>query len=164
MLMSESLEIAETVRVAMLERYGEEEITERFTNFDTICSATQERQDAIMALLEKDLDIMLVIGGYNSSNTNNLAEIASRKVPTYHIDNGASILDGNRIRHKPVGAREPIEEVGWLGEGKITIGVTAGASTPNNEIGVAILRILETLGLPAPEGISEAPAAPATQR
>ena len=164
MLMSESLEIAEAVRMAMLDRYGEGGTAERFTNFDTICSATQERQDAIITLLEKDLDLMVVIGGYNSSNTNNLAEIASRKVPTYHIDNGVSILDGNRIRHKPVGTREPIEEEGWLGDGKLAIGVTAGASTPNNEIGSAIMRILDTLGLPLPEGINEAPAAPASRQ
>ena len=164
MLMSESLEIAEAVRRAMMDRYGEEGTAERFTNFDTICSATQERQDAINGLLEHELDLIVVIGGYNSSNTNNLAEIAGRKVPTYHIENGISILDGNRIRHKPVGTGEPVETAGWLRKGPLTIGMTAGASTPNNEIGAAIARILETLDLPIPEGISGTPAAPATPR
>jgi 4-hydroxy-3-methylbut-2-enyl diphosphate reductase len=154
MLMSESLEIAVEVRRAMVDRYGEEETAVRFRNFDTICSATQERQDAILDLLEKPLDLMMVIGGYNSSNTNNLADIANRRVTTYHIDNAGSILPGNRIRYKPAGERETRELDDWLPDGPVAVGVTAGASTPNNEIGAAILRILETRDLTVPEEIS----------
>jgi 4-hydroxy-3-methylbut-2-enyl diphosphate reductase len=151
MLMSESLAIAERLRQAMVERYEEQETGQRFRNFETICSATQERQDAILKLLEKPLDLMVVIGGYNSSNTNNLAEIASRSVKTYHVDNAGSILTDNRIRHKPVGTKESIVEEGWLSSGPLILGMTAGASTPNNEIGAAIVRILETVGLPVPD-------------
>ena len=153
MLMTESLEIAETVRRAMVDRWGEEETAERFTNFDTICSATQDRQDAIQRLLEKPLDSMVVIGGYNSSNTSNLANIASQEVTTYHIDGAGNIELDNRIRHKPAGEKEEVASEGWLHPG-MTLGLTAGASTPNNEIGAAIQRILKSLDLPEPEGLT----------
>ena len=86
MLSSESLEIGEMFRAAMRDRYGEAELAARFRAFDTICSATQDRQDAVIALLdEQPLDLMLVIGGYNSSNTCNLARICAARLPTYHI-------------------------------------------------------------------------------
>src|SRR5262249_45691617 len=77
MLRSESLKIAEMLRLAMQVRYGTEEMTERFHSFDTICSATQDRQDAVRRLERERLDLMIVIGGYNSSNTNNLTKIAA---------------------------------------------------------------------------------------
>ncbi|MFO7768545.1 MAG: 4-hydroxy-3-methylbut-2-enyl diphosphate reductase [bacterium] len=153
MLMTESLEIAGTVRQAMVDRWGEEETARRFTNFDTICSATQDRQDAILRLLEKSLDAMVVIGGYNSSNTNNLANISTQEVRTYHIDGAGNIELENRIRFKPAGEKEEVVAAGWL-RGDMTVGLTAGASTPNNEIGDAIQRILRTLDLPVPEGLA----------
>lgn len=153
MLMSESLQVATALREAMTGRFGESEMGERFRNFETICSATQERQDAILELLEMPLDMMLVIGGFNSSNTNNLSKIASSRVTTYHIDSAKGILPGNVIRHKPVGEKEPVTEEGWLAEGTLNIGLTAGASTPDNEIGEMILRVVETLGLELPDEI-----------
>ena len=151
MLMSESLQVAEALRRAMVDRYGEEVTRESFRNFETICSATQERQDAILELLEQPLDIVLVIGGYNSSNTNNLANIAGRKMTTYHVNSSRGILPGNVIHHKPVGAKEPVSETGWLRPGRLRLGITAGASTPNNEIGAVIMRILDTLDLQPPK-------------
>jgi 4-hydroxy-3-methylbut-2-en-1-yl diphosphate reductase len=136
----------------MAERYGEENIADHFELFDTICSATQDRQDALFDLLEQPLDVIVVIGGYNSSNTNNLAIIADERVPkSYHIASGDCIED-DVIRHKPAGtpldAREEVEETGWLPDGPVRIGLTAGASTPNSQIGLAIGRILEARGLP----------------
>ena len=151
MLMSETLAVGEELRKAMIERYGEENLDEHFELFDTICSATQDRQDALFDLLEQPLDAMIVIGGYNSSNTNNLAIIASERVPkAYHIASG-DCIEGDRIRHKPAGtpldAREEVEEEDWLPEGPIRIGLTAGASTPNSQIGLAVGHILEARGL-----------------
>ncbi len=152
MLMSETLAVGEELRKALVERYGEESIADHFELFDTICSATQDRQDALFDLLEQPLDIMVVIGGYNSSNTNNLAIIASERVPkAYHIASG-DCIEGETIHHKPahtpLDAREEVEETGWLPEGPVRIGLTAGASTPNSQIGLAIGRILEARGLP----------------
>jgi 4-hydroxy-3-methylbut-2-en-1-yl diphosphate reductase len=152
MLMSETLAVGEELRKAMAERYGEENIADHFELFDTICSATQDRQDALFDLLEQPLDVMVVIGGYNSSNTNNLAIIADERVPaSYHIASG-DCIEGDVIRHKPAGtpldAREEVEETDWLPEGPVRIGLTAGASTPNSQIGLAIGRILEARGLP----------------
>ena len=148
MLMSESLEIGEMFRAAMRDRYGEEALAARFRAFDTICSATQERQDAVLELLEQHrLDLMVVVGGYNSSNTCNLARICAERVPTYHISEPESLLSADEIRHRPVGAPSTatgIERLssGWLPEAvPLTIGLTAGASTPNNIVGEVIRRL-----------------------
>ena len=153
MLMTETMAVGEELRKAMIERYGEESLPEHFELFDTICSATQDRQDALLALLEHPLDVIVTVGGYNSSNTNNLAIIAAEKVPrSYHIASG-DCINGDTIRHKPPGTpldvREEVEETDWLPEGPVRIGITAGASTPNSQIGLALGRILEARNHPA---------------
>ena len=158
MLMSETMAVGEELRQAMAERYGEENLGEHFELFDTICSATQDRQDALFELLEHPLDVAIIVGGYNSSNTNNLAIIAAERVPrSYHIASGDSI-QGDVIRHKPAGkpldAREEVEERDWLPSGPVRLGLTAGASTPNSQIGLAIGRILEARGLPPEAALS----------
>jgi 4-hydroxy-3-methylbut-2-enyl diphosphate reductase len=152
MLMSETMAVGEELRKAMVARYGAENLEEHFELFDTICSATQDRQDALFELLEHTLDVAVIIGGYNSSNTNNLAIIAAERVPrSYHVASG-DCINGDSIRHKPAGtpldAREEVEERGWLAAGPVRLGLTAGASTPNSQIGLAIGRILEARGLP----------------
>ena len=151
MLMTETMAVGEELRKAMAARYGEENLGEHFELFDTICSATQDRQDALMRLLEHPLDVVIIVGGYNSSNTNNLAIIASERVPrSYHIASGDRIK-GSLIRHKPHGTpldpREEVEEEEWLPEGRVRIGLTAGASTPNSQVGLAVERILEARNL-----------------
>jgi 4-hydroxy-3-methylbut-2-enyl diphosphate reductase len=149
MLMSDSLAIADMLRQAMVDRYGELDLGSRFRAFDTICSATQERQDAIVALLgDHRPDLALVIGGYNSSNTCNLARICAEQVATYHIANADCLSLPGAIRHRPVGApstavvRETTTD-GWLPAGAVTIGLTAGASTPNNIVGQVVERLQE---------------------
>lgn len=146
MLSSESLEIAQMLKEAMADRYGAEGLNPHFRNFDTICSATQDRQDAITNLVKENVDLVVVIGGFNSSNTNHLCEIASQYAPAYHIDEATAILSADRIRHKPAGKSEPIETVGWLPKGKAVIAITAGASTPNRVIGDSIEQILKARG------------------
>ncbi len=148
MLMTESLEIGEMVGAAIRDRYGAEGLEEHFRAFDTICSATQERQDAVIALLDDHLlDLMVVVGGYNSSNTCNLARICAERLPTFHIAEPGCLVSPGEIRHRPVGA--PSTTVGietttrnWLpGTGPLRVGLTAGASTPNNIVGEVIRRI-----------------------
>ena len=146
--MSESLEIGEMFAQAMAERYGAARLTEHFRAFDTICTATQERQDAVIALLDEyRLDLMLVVGGYNSSNTCNLARICADRVRTYHIADPGCLVSLDEIRHRPIGAPSTTagrEEVtrGWLApSGPLAIGLTAGASTPNNIVGQVIRRV-----------------------
>src|SRR6185295_875840 len=105
MLMSESLEIGERLKQAVLDRYGADALAERFQAFDTICSATQDRQDAVVAMLaETPPDLMIVIGGYNSSNTCNLARICAKRCPTFHIADPDCLVSAEAIRHRPVGA------------------------------------------------------------
>ncbi len=153
MLMTETMAVGAELRKAMIERYGDDVLSEHFELFDTICSATQDRQDALLSLLEHPLDVIVTVGGYNSSNTNNLAIIAAEKVPrSYHIASG-DCINGDTIRHKPPGTpldpREEVEEKDWLPEGPVRIGITAGASTPNSQIGLALGRILEARNLSA---------------
>ena len=147
MLSNESLAIAGELRAAMERRYGTEHTAEHFRTFDTICSATQDRQDAVLKLLEEPLDLMLVIGGYNSSNTTHLAAICAARVPTYHIEDAACVdPESGTIRFRPVGAKAETTQADWLPAGPQTIGVTAGASTPNNKIGETIERVLAIRG------------------
>jgi 4-hydroxy-3-methylbut-2-enyl diphosphate reductase len=143
MLANDSLKVAQMVKEAMADRYGTDRIDEHFRSFDTICSATQERQDAILELLESGVDLTLVIGGYNSSNTNNLTNIAVRYGPAYHIEDVSAILDRENIRHKIPDSHDLETSTGWLPEGDLTIGITAGASTPDSKIEEVINRILE---------------------
>lgn len=142
MLSGESLAIAGEVAKSMARRWGAGAVTEHFRTFDTICSATQERQDAVLKLITEPLDLMIVIGGYNSSNTTHLAAICQNKVPTFHIEDAACIDTATgALRHRPVGKQEEIVSDGWLPAGPVRIGITAGASTPNNKIGETIERI-----------------------
>ena len=147
MLSSDSLEIARRIERAFTDRYGEEELDERFLSFDTICSATQERQDAVLELTAKNLDLMIVIGGFNSSNTGHLCEIAAEHFPTYHIDDPSRIESLDRIHHKKPFADEILITDGWLPSGFCRIGFTAGASTPNQVVGQVMTRILELKGV-----------------
>jgi 4-hydroxy-3-methylbut-2-enyl diphosphate reductase len=146
MLSSESLEIAEMLRVAMAARYGEGSMAERFHAFDTICSATQDRQDAVRRLAREGLDLMIVIGGYNSSNTYNLAQIASTFTQTFHIDDASAILSADQIRHRRLTTKTETVTHDWLPCGVRTLGITAGASTPNIQIGETVERILSFHG------------------
>jgi 4-hydroxy-3-methylbut-2-enyl diphosphate reductase len=148
MLMSESLGVGEKIRAAMLDRYGEAQLADRYQAFDTICSATQDRQDAVVALLrDKPVDMVIVIGGYNSSNTANLARICAASRPTFHIADPNCLLSAQEIRHRPVGAKAEVTSAAWLPrDGAISIGLTSGASTPDNLVGAAITKLAEFCG------------------
>jgi 4-hydroxy-3-methylbut-2-enyl diphosphate reductase len=161
MLASESLGIAAAVGRSLAKRWGESALAEHFRSFDTICSATQERQDAILEMMREPPDVMVVIGGYNSSNTNHLAHLCREYTKTYHISDSGCISPAERtIRHKAELAADAAEIVtaDWLPDGPLTVGLTAGASTPNNKIGETIARILELRGIaapPSPAGVAE---------
>lgn len=142
MLKTETENIGKLFEKTMMRKFGPENLNAHFLSFNTICDATQERQDAMLSLVEEKLDLMLVIGGFNSSNTTHLQEIAIDKtVPSYHIDCAERILPGNRIEHKPLGADLVVAE-NWLPDGNIVVGVTSGASTPDKVVEDAIDRIL----------------------
>jgi 4-hydroxy-3-methylbut-2-enyl diphosphate reductase len=141
MLKGETEQIGKLFERTMLKKYSPQELNEHFLSFNTICDATQERQDAMFGLVEQKLDLMVVIGGYNSSNTTHLQEIAiERNIPSYHIDSAARIDPGNRIEHKLLHSDLTVTE-NWLPDGPITVGVTSGASTPDRSVEEAIERI-----------------------
>jgi 4-hydroxy-3-methylbut-2-enyl diphosphate reductase len=142
MLKSETEEIGRLFERTMLRRFGPTELAEHFLAFNTICDATQERQDAMFALVDEPLDLMVVIGGYNSSNTTHLQEIAvSRGIISFHIDTPERIGPGNRIEHKPLGAELELVEP-FLPEGPIRVGITSGASTPDRVVEDVIQRLI----------------------
>ena len=143
MLKSETEVIGRLFERTMLQRFGPIELNEHFLAFNTICDATQERQDAIFALVDEPLDLMVVIGGYNSSNTTHLQEIAvSRGIRSFHIDTPERIGPGNRIEHMPLGGELEIE-LPFLPEGPIRVGITSGASTPDRVVEDVIERLIE---------------------
>jgi 4-hydroxy-3-methylbut-2-enyl diphosphate reductase len=149
MLAGESLALAAEFRKSFAARLGEDEAGTRFRSFDTLCSATQERQDAVLGLLEDGVDLMMVVGGYNSSNTCHLAALAQSKgVRTFHLEDALCIdVEGGTLRHQAVRAKaESTEAAGWLGAAKV-LGLTAGASTPNNKVGETVVRICQVAGL-----------------
>ncbi len=147
MLRGETEEVQRRLRNAMIQKYGPEQIDKHFRFFDTICGATQERQDALGKLLQEPLDLLLVIGGYNSSNTSHLAEMGEAKLPTYFIKNAAKMESDKLIRHYDQNKHEEIGSPDWLPLGKVTVGITAGASCPNNLIEDTIRRLFELRGI-----------------
>jgi 4-hydroxy-3-methylbut-2-enyl diphosphate reductase len=151
MLARESLAIAEAIGAAIARARGDEARATAFRSFDTICSATQERQDAVRELLAGGVDVMVVIGGFNSSNTISLAALCVDHVPTYHIETSAAIDPAARaIHYRPAMIKHgEADLIDWLPAGPVRVGVTAGASTPNNKIGDVVARILATRGLRA---------------
>jgi 4-hydroxy-3-methylbut-2-enyl diphosphate reductase len=151
MLMSESLEIQERLRAAMRDRVGEDALARHFRAFDTICSATQDRQDAVRDMLDRGgLDVMIVIGGYNSSNTQALTAMCAARVPTFHVDR-AECIEPSLVRHRPVRGGTETATRDWLPEGDVTVGLTAGASTPDSVVGLVVERLLAARGHAAAE-------------
>ena len=134
MLKSETEEIGRLFERTMLRKYGPAELNKHFLAFNTICDATQERQDAMFSLVDEPVDLMVVIGGYNSSNTTHLQEIAvSRGIRSFHIDTPERIRLDNSIEHKPLREELTVENC-FLPDGPVTVGITSGASTPDRVV------------------------------
>jgi len=147
MLRGETEEVQRRIKQAMIQKYGEPELDKHFRFFDTICGATQDRQDALQKLLREPMDLLIVIGGYNSSNTSHLAEMGEAKLPTYFIKNAAKMVSDKLIVHYDQHQHKEVETPNWLPSGKVTVGVTAGASCPNNLIEDTIRRLFELRGI-----------------
>ncbi len=151
MLRGETEEVQRRFRTVMETKYGPDKIAQHFRFFDTICGATQDRQDALEKMLLTPPDLLIVIGGYNSSNTSHLAEMGEAKLPTYFIKNAAKMASTTLIRHYNQHKKEEVETSDWLPAGNITVGITAGASCPNNLIEDTIRRLFELRGISVQE-------------
>jgi len=147
MMRGETEEVQRRVMAAIQERDGAERAKETFRFFDTICGATQERQDALRDMLAAPMNLLLVVGGYNSSNTSHLAEMGEAKLPTYFIRNASRLESRERIVHYDIHEKREVATTGWLPAPPLTVGITAGASCPNNLIEESILRLYELHGI-----------------
>jgi 4-hydroxy-3-methylbut-2-en-1-yl diphosphate reductase len=148
MMRGETEEVQRRVMAAIRDRDGETGAKQNYRFFDTICGATQERQDALKEMLRKEMDLLLVIGGYNSSNTSHLAEMGEVVLPTYFIRNAGKLESRDRVVHFDQHEHREIVTENWLPAPPATIGITAGASCPNNLIEETILRIFDLYGIP----------------
>ena len=151
MLRGETEEVQRRLRAAMEKKHGAVELDKHFRFFDTICGATQDRQDALQKLLADPLNLLLVVGGYNSSNTSHLAEMGEAQLPTYFIKNAAKMVSEKVIQHYNQHLHKEVETHDWLPSGQITVGITAGASCPNNLIEDTIRRLFELRGISVQE-------------
>jgi len=147
MLRGETEEVQRRFKATMAQKYGTDGLGDHFRFFDTICGATQDRQDALEKMLTQPMNLLIVVGGYNSSNTSHLAEMGEKVLPTYFIKNSKMMESASLIRHW--NQHRHIEEttVNWLPDGRITVGITAGASCPNNLIEDTIRRLFELRGI-----------------
>ena len=147
MLKSETEEIQNRVKKAISDRDGS---PDNFQVFDTICGATQERQDALFDMLTKPMDLLLVVGGYNSSNTTHLVEIGQENLPTYFIREASCLESLETVVHFDLEEKEEVESDNVLAgfdDQAATIGITAGASCPANLIEETIVRVLSLRGI-----------------
>jgi 4-hydroxy-3-methylbut-2-en-1-yl diphosphate reductase len=147
MLRGETEEVQRRIRAVMEKKHGQQGLPEHFRFFDTICGATQDRQDALQKMLKEPLDLLIVVGGYNSSNTSHLAEMGEKELPTYFIKNAAKMASDKLIVHYNQHLHKEVETCDWLPRGKVTVGITAGASCPNNLIEDTIRRLFELRGI-----------------
>ncbi|VVM05842.1 4-hydroxy-3-methylbut-2-en-1-yl diphosphate reductase [Methylacidimicrobium tartarophylax] len=144
MMRGETEEVQRRIRQAIVDRYGSEKLLDHFRFFDTICGATQERQDALREMLDRrKLDLLIVVGGYNSSNTSHLAEMGESRLPTYFLKNAEKIISTSHIQHWDLHKGCEVLTDRWLPDGNVEIGITAGASCPNNLIEETIRRLYE---------------------
>jgi 4-hydroxy-3-methylbut-2-en-1-yl diphosphate reductase len=150
MLRSETEEVQRRIRQAIVDRDGPELAATNFRFFDTICGATQERQDALQEMLDQPIDLLLVVGGYNSSNTSHLVEIGEAKLPTYFVHGVTCLQSASKIVHYDKRLMREIVTENWLPTGEIVVGITSGASCPNSLIEEIILRIFSLRGCPLP--------------
>ncbi len=149
MLKSETEEVQRRLRQAVLDRHGPEAGVTNFQVFDTICGATQERQDSLFGLLKQPLDVLLVVGGYNSSNTTHLVEIGEQQLPTFFIRTADCLKSLEQIVHFDLHLKAEKESYSTklAGDGPVTVGITAGASCPNNLIEDTVLRVFGLRGV-----------------
>ncbi len=145
MLKGETELIGKLFEETIIKKYGPHNINEHFMSpGDTICDATQERQDAMYNLIKEPIDMVLVIGGFNSSNTGHLQEIAeSSGLKSYHIDGVDCLVNRKSIKHKIAHSGKITLTQGWLQNGLTNIGITSGASTPNQVVASVISRVVE---------------------
>jgi 4-hydroxy-3-methylbut-2-enyl diphosphate reductase len=140
-------QVQRRIEAAIRDRDSAAKALANFRFFDTICGATQERQDALRVMLDEPMDLLLVVGGYNSSNTSHLAEMGEEKLPTYFIRNASRLESRERIVHYNLHQKTESATENWLPARPLTIGITAGASCPNNLIEETILRLFELHGI-----------------
>lgn len=144
MLATETREITQVLRQALLDRYGVANIHEHFADTsDTLCYATNENQNATYALIERGADLGLVVGGYNSSNTSHIVELCDKAMPTYFIQTAAEMVSATQIRHFVLKNKQMTHTENWLPDKRpLEVALTCGASCPDAVVDGVLLRML----------------------
>ena len=156
MLATETQEITDMLRNAMIEKYGEDSIKEHIADTrDTLCYATNDNQSATYGLMENTADLAIVVGGSNSSNTTHLVELLENKFKTFFITSAENIWNVNEVESFDIHQKEWKQFGSFLpvDKDKMTIAITSGASCPDAIVDGVIQKILELLGVE--KGISE---------
>ena len=143
MLATETREIARRIRLALIDRFGEDHIGDHFADTtDTLCYATNENQNATYALIETGADLAIVVGGYNSSNTSHIVDLCEQAMPTYFIRNADEIVSSEQIRHFDLEKRELTTSRDWLPGAPLRVALTCGASCPDAIVDSVLGRVL----------------------
>ena len=151
MLATETQAIADIIRDTMLEKYGASALNQHFADTrDTLCYATYENQGATRALIDTGADVAIVVGGYNSSNTSHLVELAVEHMPTFYVKNAGEIISAEEIRHFDINSHQLTTTAGWLPrktDGVVEVALTSGASCPDRTVEEVIARVASFFGV-----------------
>ncbi len=136
MLATETEEIAELLKEAMIKKYGEDNLGSHFADTrDTLCYATYDNQEATYGLLQSHADFAIVVGGYNSSNTSHIVELCEEQLPTYFISSAEKIESRFKIYHFDIHRKiEKITNDFIPQTDKVGILLTSGASCPDSVV------------------------------
>ena len=144
MLATETQEIASYLKDVVVEIYGEEATTD---TRDTLCYATNDNQNATLGVLESGAQLAIVVGGFNSSNTIQIATILGEKMPVYFVRNSDDFISKDRahvFNFKSLKEEEINPSI--LFEENLKLVVTSGASCPDKIVDLVIQKIVELRG------------------
>ncbi|MGB5288522.1 MAG: 4-hydroxy-3-methylbut-2-enyl diphosphate reductase [Ignavibacteriaceae bacterium] len=144
MLASETQEIAEMLKDALIKKFGIENMDKHFADTrDTLCYATNDNQDATYGLLEVSADFAIVVGGYNSSNTGHIVKLCEEEIKTFFIDSADRIISNDEISHYKLEKQTSVISKDFLtSKYPVEILLTSGASCPDAIVEAVIRKIV----------------------
>lgn len=153
MLASETQDIADCLKETMIMKYGSKNIDAHFADTrDTLCYATNDNQQATIDLLKENVDLAIVVGGYNSSNTSHIVELLEEKFVTYFISDQSKLISKNSINHFEYSTKTEVSSENYLpNKESVKIIITSGASCPDSVVEAVMLKLLSFYNIENPE-------------